>query len=95
MILRVIRLVLMLLVIFWCAALGWLLLFKTQGMVACVQKVYARSRLNRAMPFSSMVMKPWHPNYLRTCGVLVWLVGLWIAWLTITHKLVVFETLKP
>ena len=58
-----------------CAVCGWLCLFRTSTVVGWLRANHARSRLVRAYPFSSLVLKPWYPTYLRCMGALIWLFG--------------------
>ncbi|MGA9967015.1 MAG: hypothetical protein WBQ10_17590 [Terriglobales bacterium] len=62
---------------------GGLCLFKTKMLVAWGQKNYAKSKLVRGYPLSSMVTKPWYPAYIRCAGVFIWLWALTIDYLVL------------
>jgi hypothetical protein len=63
------------------AVCGWLCVFKTNMVVAWGRRNYAKSKFVRAYPFSSMVLRPWYPTYIRCAGVFVWLWALLIIYL--------------
>jgi hypothetical protein len=58
-----------------CAVCGWLCLFRTTTVLGWARGTYTKSRVVPAYPFSSLVLKPWYPTYLRCKGGFIWLLG--------------------
>jgi len=52
---------------------GWVCVFKTSLLVEMGRRNYQKNKLVQAYPFSSMVMKPWYPAYIRGAGIFIWL----------------------
>ncbi|HTX40799.1 MAG TPA: hypothetical protein VMD25_03135 [Acidobacteriaceae bacterium] len=68
-----------LVLIFIVAALaggGWLLLFRTQAIVAHARRRHPASPAwIQNWPFHRMIFKPWYPAYLRFGGIFAWLLA--------------------
>ena len=56
-----------------CVLCGWFCLFRTETIAGWLRANCNKRRLVRAYPFSSLVLKPWYPTYLRCMGVFIWL----------------------
>jgi hypothetical protein len=67
-------------------AFGALCIFRTSMLVGSAQKNYTKSRFVQAYPFSSMVMKPWYPIYIRGAGIFIWLWALAIDYMVLFHE---------
>ena len=64
---------------------GGLCIFRTRTLVGWAQKNYAKSKFVQAYPFSSMVMKPWYPTYIRGAGIFIWLWALAVDYLVLSR----------
>ena len=68
------------------AVCGWLCVFRTNMLVMWGRKNYAKSKFVQAYPFSSMVMKPGYPTYIRCMGIFIWLWALAMIYLVVFHN---------
>ena len=71
----------MVLMIVGTAVSGWFLIFRTSTAVRWAQNNYKNNKLARWWPFSSMVLMPWYPTYLRCMGIFSWLFSALVLWL--------------
>jgi hypothetical protein len=69
------------------AVCGWLFVFKTSMMVGWGRKNYEKSKFMQSRSFSSMVLKPSYPTYIRCAGIFIWLWDLGIIYIVLTRKL--------
>jgi len=55
---------------------GGFCIFRTKILVEWGRRNYAKGKFTQAWPFSSIVMKPWYPTYVRAAGIIIWLATL-------------------
>ncbi len=68
-------------------ACGWLCIFRTSMLVNWGRTNHAKSKLVQAYPFSSLVLKPWYPVYIRCAGIFIWVFDLaFLVLLFLSHR---------
>ena len=69
------------------ASLGALSIFKTPMIVRWARENYEKSKIVRAYPLSSTVLKPWYPTYIRCAGIVSWLFAIALDYLFLSRNI--------